>query len=713
MQAARGKSSALGRVDRPPSTARGTVARRGAIAAFAAMTIIALSSSRVFARRPPDPVLEVVSSHLIAGGDRGAPSVDAFRAIDAAGTLEVELRFDVLDAERLRDVVRGGAQIEHVSDRDRRVRARVRPEHLPEIARIAGLTAVHPLYGAVQNAGAVPGEGDTAIHADSARRRFEVDGTGVSVGILSDTFNHVIHGMVTGTGCDRRLTGASSQLSGDLPPAVVMLNDGPSRGSDEGAALAEIIHDIAPGAALSFASAYPDESTFADNIDALIACGARVLVDDVLFFAEPMFQDGIVAQAAQRAVDGDVAFFSAAGNQGIGGIDAVYRDAVPERSDDSGMVSGDDFHDFGNGNRFAGITVPAGCGIRLVLQWDEPFSGVLGPGAVTDLDLYLFGTNTPGGAIVAAATDTQGCARTGGRGGDPLEIASYINHARTPATVYVAVDHVCGRADVHFRVVTFPSCVLDQYTFDAAFTGPQLYGHPAAAGVAAVAAVSFADAAGALAPIPVEPFSASGGTLVIPLDPTGAPFAAGPERRFKPDLAAPDGVNTTFFGVDSPIDSDGFPNFFGTSAAAPHAAAVAALLREARPALAADALTAILRATARDVAAPGRDARAGDGLVDAEAALAAAVGGMPAATPTATPAPAATRTNTPGASPSADAHGADCNRDGRITIDELVLAVRIALGDAPLAACPGLDENGDGRVGIDEIVRAVARALQS
>jgi subtilisin family serine protease len=50
------------------------------------------------------------------------------------------------------------------------------------------------------------------------------------------------------------------------------------------------------------------------------------------------------------------------------------------------------------------------------------------------------------------------------------------------------------------------------------------------------------------------------------------------ESRRKPDFAAPDGANTTFFYPGSDYEGDGFPNFFGTSAAAPHAAGVAALL---------------------------------------------------------------------------------------------------------------------------------------
>ena len=55
----------------------------------------------------------------------------------------------------------------------------------------------------------------------------------------------------------------------------------------------------------------------------------------------------------------------------------------------------------------------------------------------------------------------------------------------------------------------------------------------------------------------------------------------------------------------------------------------------------------------------------------------------------------------------------DCDGDGRVEIQELILAVNIALGNAPLAQCPSLDANGDGVVGIDELLQAVRGALSS
>src|SRR4030095_13762002 len=84
-------------------------------------------------------------------------------------------------------------------------------------------------------------------------------------------------------------------------------------------------------------------------------------------------------------------------------------------------------------------------------------------------------------------------------------------------------------------------------------------------------------------PTTLEPYS-SGGTTPILFDTLGIRLETPDPPPFQPEIVAPDGANTTFFSAGNDPDFDGFPNFSGTSAAAPHAASVAAPLGHGAPA---------------------------------------------------------------------------------------------------------------------------------
>lgn len=103
-------------------------------------------------------------------------------------------------------------------------------------------------------------------------------------------------------------------------------------------------------------------------------------------------------------------------------------------------------------------------------------------------------------------------------------------------------------------------------------------------------------------------------------DMAGNRLAVADPRADKPEIVAPDGTDTTFFGSDT--DGSGFPNFFGTSAAAPHAAAVAALLWQLRPSSVPAQVYALLENSAIDMGVAGFDNDSGFGLIQADATLA-------------------------------------------------------------------------------------------
>jgi hypothetical protein len=343
-----------------------------------------------------------------------------------------------------------------------------------------------------------------------------------------------------------------------------------------------------------------------------------------------MFQDGWIAQAAIGAVQNGAYYFAPAGNAGQMGVDARFKDMDPQQDDMAIFPSAVDFHDFGENQPYAALRLPGRCSITAVMQWNDPYDGTLGPGAISDLDLYL-ATEPVADALFTGSADPQGCAFSDvSQGGDPVEIVSYTNPGNSQQTVYMAVDHFCGPKDNHLRIVIYTdNCNgidIDQDIFDQI----TIIAHPLADEVMTVAAVHYREIetlgnhqvpfAGI---VDTEPFSSLGGSASIYYDAKGQPIANGPLLRIKPDISAPDGTNTSFFGTDIDADADLFPNFFGTSAAVPQVAAVTALLLETEPQLPPYIGYRRLIETALDITDQvGWDPQSGAGLVFPAAALA-------------------------------------------------------------------------------------------
>ena len=217
-------------------------------------------------------------------------------------------------------------------------------------------------------------EGDIAHQADRARRQYGVDGTGIGIGVLSN-------------GVD---TLAERQASGDLPPTVTVLpgQAGPPEPQqrktfDEGTAMLEIVHDLAPGAELYFATAFGGQAQFATNIEALCDAGADVIVDDVSYFADAVFQDDIVAQGVNAAVAKGCVYFSAAGNagnrnDGTSGVwEGDFRAGGTIRIDGTPVT----YHQFSSRVDFNRITEDNGRPI--CLKWSDPIGA-----SASDYDLY-------------------------------------------------------------------------------------------------------------------------------------------------------------------------------------------------------------------------------------------------------------------------------------------------------------------------------------
>ena len=193
------------------------------------------------------------------------------------------------------------------------VSARVPVRTLGALAALPSLAFAEPVLAQVRAAsqGAVVSQGDVAQGSDDARAATGFDGTGVTVGVLSDSYRCNPPAFVPGA---PTTTAAQDAVSGDVPADVMVLSNGPCPASDEGRAMVQLVHDVAPGADQKFHTAFNGLVDFANGIVRLRNAGAQVVVDDVIYYAENMFSDGIIAQAADRVVASGAAYFSSAGN---------------------------------------------------------------------------------------------------------------------------------------------------------------------------------------------------------------------------------------------------------------------------------------------------------------------------------------------------------------------------------------------------------------
>jgi len=479
------------------------------------------------------------------------------------------------------------------------VSGRLPLEAVSDMAALASLRSASAGMRPWTNAGpggSVISQGDEAMRADHAREAFGVDGTGVTVGVVSDSIQ-VLKG---GAGY------AADVASGDLPEGI--MNIGPStQGSDEGRALMQLVHDVAPGAQMAFHTAAGGSAAMANGILELAAHGADIIIDDVIYLDEPMFQDGIIAQAVDMVVDQGVAYFSSAGNTDRMAYEAPYRTSRQPLTID-GQYGGE-LHSFSSGRKrdaLQEITIPVGWSVFLIFQWDTPFGAV-----ETDMDIYL--TDASGEELLAGSSFDNILS------GVPQEMLAYVNRGGYGTEFNLAISNYAGPDPGLMKYVMYVA--TDTVTINEYDTASgTVYGHANAAGAMAVGAAFYNETPefGQDPPL-LEPYS-SGGPTPILFDAAGIRLAK-PEIRQHPEIVAPDGVNTTFFGKDIPEDEDSLPNFFGTSAAVPHVAGVAALMLELEPSLTPDEVYTILEDTALDMAAPGLDYDTGHGLVQADMAL--------------------------------------------------------------------------------------------
>jgi hypothetical protein len=470
----------------------------------------------------------------------------------------------------------------------------------------ANLALLNPLYPSLlrfaevnrrpinngEEQGIAISQGDQAMSSNTARGAFRVTGKNIKVGVISNSYN-TLPGDPAGIDVSNYdLPGTGNPYNSNPVSVLEEYPYGPQ--SDEGRAMMQIVHDIAPDAKLAFKTGFITSGHFAESIIALANDSCDVIVDDVTYVTEPFFTDGIVAQAVDEVTARGVSYFSAAGNFGNASYEGNFNGttAPPGFSGEA--------HDFAGGDVAQSVTLSPGA-YTIVLQWEDSIYS-LGQlsGASTDLDIYLL--DKDGNLLFGFNRDNTG--------EDPIELLPFVVNGNIDANLLIL--RRSGNTPVRFKYIVFRgNIIINEHNQN---TGTCV-GQANAAGAMAVSSVLYSNTPyyGNYSPT-VSSFSSRGGVLINGVD------------RQKPDFTAPNGVNTTVNLGGFNIDYDIFPNFFGTSAAAPHAAGLAALALEGKEKydyeiMSPSSVRSLLRSGVYEMYNVGYDENSGTGLLNADSVL--------------------------------------------------------------------------------------------
>jgi subtilase family protein len=560
----------------------------------------------------------------------------------------------------------------------------------------------------------------------------DYEGSGMSIGFISNSFGDTTGPSPADDVASFDLPGAAGNPVNTQP--VVVLQDDGGGSDDEGRAMVQIGYKMAPKARVAFATANFGEVGFANNIRALGGMpdfiyppgtqqgfAADSICDDVGYYDEPYFQDGIIGQGVNDVAAFGVAYFSSAANDiGINGYDSDLR-WVPNgigmtAADGNSALTGTNidltgvpaelyaggFHNFDPdvGQQDVAQTVNIATNSNeppTVVEWNEPYDQTSEPnlveppvftgnGTITNADpevsftvptaltegtLYQLDSDAdtgsavdtivtvldPDGNTVVDHQDTE--VNETARFFAPVTGANYqiiidrFSNTTGPFTVTLHASTGFSGATVSTRISLLVFDANGTYVPDDSLTtnalatnepiqlgytlrsggsqlqyviarantptgpnvathvrylmpgngvgglGPAEYfsyntvttgGHAMAAGGNGTAAYAV------FRPSLPETFT-SPGPVTIYYDTDGNRLDP-PIVRQQPAIAAVDGANTSFFVSDNTLDPDTNPNFYGTSAAGPHAAAIAALVLEAHGghhSLTPDQMTSLLK----------------------------------------------------------------------------------------------------------------------
>jgi len=513
----------------------------------------------------------VVMVDVLVREGQSASVVAALATRPELAGVEVDATLDALDMVRVRTPVAAVAALAALDD----------------VVRVA-LPEPMVQYSAKVNVAT------SALSLDTIRAQYpNLTGAGVRICLLSDTIDGI----------------GTSQAAGDAPPVIdIVVPPGAGTtptGPDlytsmpattgEAVAMLEVMYAIAPGASYSFASARGGQGVMAQAVRSLVAANCSIIVDDVQYVAEPVFWDGPVAMAVDRAVAAGVTYITPAGNN--------YNLASGTPGAWEGASA---FETVGGRRRLIfrrnanNVTTSENILTRdptlVTLRWaDSP------TGQKANYDLLLI---TPSGQLLELGDDDTA---------DPFEYVPSLEWDDTGNLIMVL-----ARATEPLRTVFV--CAHGG-SFEIGTAGA-IHGHAAVAGAISVGAVAQPESGSsfgqtASGQITMRPYSADGRRSIM-ISPYNVQLAAdlnnissaGVEKRMVPALVAPDGVQTSSIA-----------NFVGTSAAAAHVAGLTALVLQTVPGLKPDMVKSLFMGTAIDMLDAGWDAVSGSGVINLQAVI--------------------------------------------------------------------------------------------